>query len=86
MSSNPFIRLYEAPVEALTDAAWVLVLAAALFATWYALGRNLLTIYQDFQDGWLALPPAGWTARVIGALVIIAIDLLLLAAIIHTLT
>ena len=79
---NPFIRLYEAPVETLTAAAYTLVLLALLLATWYALGRNLLTLYKDFQEGWLVLPPFWWTARAFGALLIVAVDLLLLAAII----
>lgn len=83
---NPFIRLYEAPVEALTAGAYALLLVAALVATWYALSRNLMTLYQDYQKGWLILPPIAWTARAVGALVIVAIDLLLLAAIIGVLT
>lgn len=86
MTTNPFLRLYEAPVEALTAGAYALLLLAALFATWYALGRNLMTLYSDYQNGWYALPPAGYTARVVGALVILALDLLLIAAIIGVLT
>lgn len=86
MSTNPFIRLYDAPVEALTAAAYAIVLLAALVATWYVLGRNLLTLYQDYQQGWLVLPPFSWALRVVGSLLILAIDLLLIAGIIHTLT
>ena len=86
MTANPFIRLYDAPVEALTAAAYALILLAALVATWYALGRNVMTLYSDYQKGWYALPPAAYTARVVGALVILAIDLLLIAAIIGVLT
>ena len=85
MSSNPFIRLLEAPVETLTATAYVLVLLAFLVLTWYALGRNILTLQADYRDGWYVLPPFVYVVRIAGALVIIAIDLLLIATIIYTL-
>ena len=86
MPTNPFIELFHDPVGSLTAVAYALVLLAALVATWYALGRNLLTLYSDYQNGWIALPPAAYTARVIGALLIVAIDLLLIAGIVGVLT
>lgn len=84
--TNPFIRLYEAPVEALAAGAYALVLLAFLVATWYVLGRNLLTLYQEYQNGWLVLPPFPWAVRAVGSLLVLAIDLLLLSGIIHVLT
>jgi len=86
MPTNPFIELFHDPVGSLTAVAYALVLLAALVATWYALGRNLLTLYSDYQNGWIALPPGPYTARVIGALLIVAIDLLLIAGIIGVLS
>jgi len=57
MPTNPFIELFHDPVGSLTAVAYALVLLAALVATWYALGRNLLTLYGEYQNGWIALPP-----------------------------
>jgi len=82
---NPFIRLYEAPVETLTASAYALVLLGALLATWYAATRNLLTLIDTYQDGWLILPPFGWTLRVVGMLLVASLDLLLIAGIVHVL-
>ena len=86
MSSNPFVRLFEAPIETLTASAYALLLFAALLLTWYALGRNVLTLYSDWQNGWIALPPMTYCARAAGVLIIVAVDLLLIAGIIHVLT
>lgn len=84
MHPNPFIRLFEAPVETLNAAAYTLVLLSFIFATWYAAGRNTLAIYEDFQNGWQVLPTFWWTLRVFGLFWIAAIDLLLVAGIVHT--
>lgn len=85
MSSNPFIRLAESPVEALTAASYATVLLAALVLTWYFAGRNLLYLLDRYQDGWALLPPPVYTARVVGLLLIIAVDLLLVAGIVNAL-
>jgi hypothetical protein len=83
--SNPVIRLYETPVEALTDAGWVCVLLAALVATWWAAGRNALYLSEQYQNGWKYLVPAWYAIRLIGMFAIVAVDLWLLAGIMHTL-
>jgi len=86
MIANPFIRVYEAPVESLTAGAYALVLVAALVTSWYALGRNALYLTERWRDGWLVLVPFWYAARIVGALLIVAIDLLLIAGIIGVLT
>jgi len=86
MIANPFVRLFEAPVEAMTAGAYALVLAAALAASWYALGRNLLYLTEQWQEGWLVLVPFWYAARVVGLLLLVALDLLLVAGIIGVLT
>jgi hypothetical protein len=83
---NPIIRVYQAPVESLTAGAYALVLVAALVASWYALGRNLLYLSERWQDGWLVLVPGWYAARVVGLLLLVALDLLLVAGIIGVLT
>lgn len=84
--TNPFVALFEQPVETLTAGAYALLLMAALVSTWYVLGRNLLTLYDKYQNGWLALPPFGWALRAVGSLLILSVDLLLIAGIIHVMT
>lgn len=85
MIANPFIRLYETPVATLTDAAYALLLLAALVATWWAAGRNALYLSEHYQNGWKYLIPAWYALRLIGMLVTAAVDLLLLAGIIGVL-
>jgi len=86
MTSNPFLRLYDAPVQSLTDAAFVTVLLAALMATWWAGGRNALWLYTRYQANWKFLPPWEYAARTITMLLVVALDLALLAAIIGVLS
>lgn len=85
MTANPAIRLQEAPVEALTDFGWALVLVAALVATWWAAGRNLLWLDQHWGNGWQLLPPFWAAARMVVLLLILAVDAWLLAGIVHAL-
>jgi hypothetical protein len=80
---NPFIRLFEAPVEALTAAAYIVVLLGLLALSWWALGRNLLYLRDRYQDGWKFLVPLWYAARVTAVSAIISLDLLLVAAIIY---
>lgn len=82
---NPFIHLYEAPVETLTAGAYVVVLLGALVGSWWALGRNLLFLREQFQNGWQLLVPFWYAVRVLAASALVAIDMLLLAAMIHIL-
>lgn len=82
---NPIIRLYEAPVETLTDAGWALILVAALFATWWAAGRNLLWLDDQWGHGWKYLPTFWVAARGVALLLILAVDFWLVAALVATL-
>lgn len=86
MIANPFVALYENPVATLTAAAYALCLVAALVATWWAAGRNALYLSDQYQNGWKYLVPLWYTVRVIGMLVIAAVDLLLCAGIVYLLT
>ena len=82
---NPFVRLYDAPVETLTAAAYVAVLFGALVVTWWALGRNLLYLRDQYQNGWKYLIPFWYTVRVTAVAILVAVDLLLIGAIIYVL-
>jgi len=85
MTTNPAIRLVEHPVAALTEAGWTLILLAALVATWWAAGRNLLWLDNNWGNGWKLLPTFWAATRMVALLVILAVDLWLLAGIVHTL-
>jgi len=82
---NPFIQLFEYPVATLTALAYVVVLLGALVGSWWALGRNLLYLRQRYQNGWKYLIPGMYALRVVATAVLVAIDLLLVAAILHAL-
>lgn len=82
---NPFISLFEAPVETLTAAAYVVLLFGALVVSWWALGRNLLYLRNRFQNSWKYLVPFWYAVRIGAATVLVALDLLMVAAIIHVL-
>ncbi len=86
MPVNPFISLFETPVATLTAAAYAVVLLAALVATLWALTRNYLWLEANYRAGWQLLPPLEYVLRTCGTLLIVAIDLLLIAGIIHTLS
>lgn len=80
MIANPFVSLWEQPILTLTAAAYAFALVAALVATWYALGRNLMTLYiQNKKGGW-KYPPLEWALRAIAVPLVLAVDCLLLAA------
>lgn len=83
---NPFIRLVEDPVTTTVLAAYALVLLAALITTWYVLGRNLLTLYVRYDNEAWATPPASWAARAIAVPLILAVDLLLVGALVWLVT
>ena len=85
MTRNPAVRLTDAPVETLTEFGWALVLVAALVGTWWALGRNLLYLTEEYQQGWRYLIPFRYAARVFFTLLIVAVDLWLLAGVVHVL-
>lgn len=88
MTANPFIRLYEAPVESLTLAGYLLILLAALVGTWWLLTRNVLELYsQVTSDTWAKntplYPPFKFIWRLGAIPIIVAIDLFLIAAFLH---
>jgi hypothetical protein len=83
---NPFVHLFEAPVESLTALAYALVLVAVLVATWWAGGRNALWLYQEWREGWYLLVPGRYAARVVAMVLVVALDLLLVAGIVGVLT
>lgn len=83
---NPFIALFEEPVRTLTALAYAWVLLGVLVLTWWAATRNALNLWDSYRDGWLYLPPPVWTLRAVGMCAIVAVDLLLLAGIVHVLT
>jgi len=83
---NPFVELANDPVAVLTAAAYATVLLAALVGTWWALSRNLAYLDEWWQDGWRLLIPLEYAVRVMVAVVLVALDLLLLAGIVHVLT
>jgi len=82
MASNPVIRLVEHPVASLADLGWAMVLLAALVATWWAAGRNLLWLDANWRDGWQALPPFWYAVRSVALLLVAAVDLWLIAGIV----
>jgi hypothetical protein len=85
MSANPVLRLVESPVSALADLGWACVILAALVGTWWAAGRNLLWLDQQWRTGWQILPPLGYAARTVALLLVVAVDLWLLAALVAVL-
>jgi len=85
---NPFIRLYEAPVESLTLGAYLLLLLAALVFTWWLLTRNVLELYdQATSETWAKntplYPPFKFVWRLAALPIIVAIDLFLIAAFVY---
>ena len=86
MTGNPFVRLWETPVEALTAGAYALLLLSFLLLTWWALTTLVFDLHRGWRNGWLALPPLTYVAKAAAGLLIVAIDLLLIAGIIHVLT
>jgi hypothetical protein len=82
---NPILRLVDNPAAALADLGWALMLCAALVVTWWALGRNLLYLRQQYQNGWKYLVPLPYAGRVAAALVIVGVDAWLFAALVAVL-
>lgn len=91
VTANPFIRLYEAPIESLTLAAYLLILLAALVGTWWLLTRNVLELIdQATSETWAKntplYPPFRFIWRLAAVPVIVAIDLFLIAAFLYFVT
>lgn len=83
MLGNPILRLVESPVPSLIDVGWATVLLAALVATWWAAGRNLLWLDANWAQGWRYLPTFEPVSRIVALLLILALDMWLIAAIIE---
>jgi hypothetical protein len=83
---NPFIALFERPVATLTAGAYVLVLLGALLLSWWALGRNLLYLREQYQNNWRVLVPLWYAVRGASTLGLLALDLLLIGGIVHVVT
>lgn len=83
---NPFVALFENPVPTLTAAAYAVFLLTLLVATWWGLGRNLLYLVENWQDGWKLLIPGDYVAHLFATGIIVSVDLLLIAATIYVLT
>lgn len=90
MITNPFVRLFVAPVETLTLAAYCLGLLALIWFTLTTCWSNAITAYVQFEkqrpSQWELRPPLAWTLRVGSILVILMIDVWALAAFINLLT
>ena len=81
---NPFVRLWEAPVETTALLAYAFLLLAALVATWYALGTNVLTLKIRWdRRRWTYVPDQSFVYRVVGILVLVAVDWLLLGGLVY---
>lgn len=88
---NPFIELYEAPVETLTLAGYLLILVIALVWTWWLLTRNVLELYQQATtETWAKntplYPPFKFVWRLAAVPAIVATDCFLIAAFVYFLT
>lgn len=90
MVVNPFVRLFEAPVETLILAAYVCALLTLLIVTLGAVYRNGLTLYIRFKrqrpQQWEYVPPVGFLLRLAAIPFVIGLDLLFVAAVIELLT
>lgn len=83
---NPFIELYQHPVEVLAALGYALLLVALLVATVAACCRNAvwLSVRWDRQrpQQWEYVPPIWWLVRLAAIPFILAIDAWALAALI----
>ena len=90
MVVNPFVRLFEAPVETLTLAAYCLGLLALVWITLTTCWSNALTAYVQFEKQrptqWRYKPPIAWTVRVGSILLVLMLDVFAVAAFIDLTT
>ena len=81
---NPFIRVWEAPVETAALIAYAFILLAALIATWYVLSTNVMTLKVRWdRKTWTYVPPMDFVFRIVGSLFILAVDWLLFGALVY---
>lgn len=83
---NPFVRLYEAPVETLAALGYVLLLVTLLVLTLAACWRNTITLYVRWDrqrpGQWEYVPPLDWLVRLAAIPFILAIDAWAVAALV----
>lgn len=88
--ANPFVRLFEAPVETLTLAGYVLGLLALVFITLAACWRNALVVKvqydKNYPNRWQYNPPASWLLRVAAIPFVLMVDVWALGAVIALVT
>lgn len=87
--TNPFVRLWEAPIETLTLVGYGLLLATLLVVTIGVCWKNAVTTYTQYQKNWQRwsyLPPLTWVGRVAAIPFILMLDVWALAALIYLLT
>lgn len=85
MPVNPFIRLFEAPVETLTLTAYLLGLVTLLVLTAGFVWSNGLHVYTEFhrpRREWTYVPPLTFLLRVAAIPFVLMWDAWALAAII----
>lgn len=90
LAANPFVRLFEAPVETLTLTGYALGLACLVFLTLGACWSNALTVkarWDHQRPGvWQYQPPASFLLRAAAIPLVLMVDVWALAAIIYLLT
>lgn len=91
MVTNPFIALYDRPVETLTLAGYVLLLVFLTTGTLALLYNNILSLRAQWvgqRRRWAHpyAPPLTFQARVLSIPFVLFIDALLSAAIIYLVT
>lgn len=90
MVTNPFVRLFEAPVETLTLTGYVLGLLCLLFLTLAACWRNAIVVKVQFDKNypnrWQYNPPTAWLLRVAAIPLVLMVDVWALAAVILLMT
>ena len=77
MSLNPFIEFAQDPVATLAVVGYALFLVSLLVITLGTVWDNGLTAYVEAKKNWNRwnyVFPLGWTARVAGIFVVLAID------------
>ncbi|WP_435065876.1 hypothetical protein [Halobaculum sp. EA56] len=86
MIANPFVRLFEAPVETLAVLGYALLLATLLVLTLAACWRNGITLYVRWErqrpTQWQYVPPIDFILRAAAIPFVLAVDAWALAALV----
>lgn len=89
MTANPFVRLFEAPVETLTLAGYALGLLALTVATAGVCWTNALAVYDEAtapRRPWTYVPPLTFLARLTAIPLLLMVDVWAIAAVVALLT